>query len=67
MIFSIASMLAFLLIGGVAVDRFARVRVMLISDVARGTVTLIVALLAFANRLEIWHIYLLSLTFGCVD
>jgi DHA3 family tetracycline resistance protein-like MFS transporter len=67
MIFSIAPMLIFLLIGGVAVDRFPRVRVMVLSDVARGLVTLIVAVLAFADRLEIWHIYLLSLIFGLVD
>jgi MFS family permease len=67
MIFSIAPMLIFLLLGGVAVDRFPRVQVMVISDMARGLVTLFVAALAFADRLEIWHIYLLSLVFGIVD
>jgi MFS family permease len=67
MIFSIAPLLIFLLLGGVAVDRFPRVHVMVISDVVRGLVTLIVAALAFADRLEIWHIFLLSLIFGIID
>ncbi len=67
LIFSIAPMLIFLLLGGVAVDRFPRVPVMVISDGVRGLVTLVVALLAFADPLEIWHLFLLSLIFGIVD
>jgi len=63
-IFASAPMIIFLLIGGVAVDRYPRARVMLISDVVRGLLIGIVAILAFAHRLEVWHIYIVSLLFG---
>src|SRR5215216_6072299 len=46
LICSFAPMLLFLLLGGVAVDRFPRVRVMLASDLLRGLVALTMALLA---------------------
>ena len=55
-IFASAPMLVFLLIGGVAVDRYPRARVMLLSDVLRGLLSGIIAALAFTDRLEIWHI-----------
>jgi MFS family permease len=67
LIFSFTPMLVFLLIGGVAVDRSSRLRVMLISDIARGGVVTLVALLAFQDRLELWHIYTMSLIFGLAD
>lgn len=63
-IFASAPMVIFLLIGGVTVDRYSRARVMLASDVLRGLLIAIVAVLAFAHRLEVWHIYLVSLLFG---
>jgi MFS family permease len=63
-IFASAPMVVFLLIGGVTVDRYPRARVMLLSDVLRGLLIGIVAVLAFAHRLEVWHIYLVSLLFG---
>lgn len=63
-IFASAPMLIFLLIGGVAVDRYSRARVMLLSDVVRGLLIGIIAVLAFTHRLEVWHIYLVSLLFG---
>ncbi|HEX5601917.1 MAG TPA: MFS transporter [Pyrinomonadaceae bacterium] len=63
-IFASAPMLIFLLIGGVAGDRYPRARVMLLSDVVRGLLIGIVAVLAFTHRLEVWHIYLVSLLFG---
>ena len=67
LIFSSVPMLVFLLIGGVAVDRFPPVQVMFVSDLVRGVVTTLVALLAFMNILQIWQIYLASLVFGLVD
>ena len=67
LIFTSAPMLIFLLFGGVAVDRFSRTRVMLASDLGRGVVVGIVALLAFGQRLELWHIYVASIVFGFVD
>jgi MFS family permease len=65
-IFASAPMLVFLLVGGVAVDRYPRARVLLLSDILRGLLIGIVALLAFAHRLELQHIYIVSLLFGIV-
>ncbi|SRR6266545_3540345 len=64
---SFAPTLLFLLIGGVAVDRFSRIKIMLVSDVVRGIVASGVAVLAMCNLLQIWHLYLLNLIFGIVD
>src|SRR5262249_7513023 len=60
-------LLLFLLIGGVTVDRFPRLRVMLVSDLLRGAATLVVALLAFSQPFEIWHIHGASIFFGFVQ
>ena len=46
LIVSFAPMLIFVLIGGIAVDRVSRTRLMLASDVLRGLVVLLVAWLA---------------------
>ncbi len=67
LIFSSVPMLIFLLVGGVTVDRFPRVRVMLLSDILRGLLSGVVTLLAFSNTLEIWHIYVVSILFGFVS
>ena len=67
LIFSFAPMLLFLLIGGVVVDRLPRIHVMLVSDLIRGAIVTIVAILAFSQRLEIWHVLAMSLLFGLVD
>lgn len=67
LVFSITPMVVFLLLGGVAVDRLPRLRLMLGSDLLRALVTGSVAALAFAGRLEIWHVYLASAVFGTVD
>ena len=66
-IFSLAPMLLFLLVGGVAVDRFSRARIMLLSDIGRGLLMCAVAALAYLNRLEVWHIYAAAFVFGFVD
>ena len=66
-IFSTVPMLVFLLIGGVLVDRFPRMWLMLISDLARGLVIITVAILAYTDRLAIGHVYIFSLVFGFVD
>lgn len=67
LIFSFVPMLIFLLIGGVAVDRFSRARIMFLSDIFRGLIVGLVSLLAFTNSLEIWHIYVASIFFGFVS
>ena len=66
LVFSITPSVIFLLIGGVAVDRFPRVTLMLFSDIGRGVAALIVAALAFSGQLQVWHVYLASLYFGLV-
>jgi DHA3 family tetracycline resistance protein-like MFS transporter len=67
LIFAFVPNILFLLIGGVAVDRFPRVRVMLLSDLFRGLLVGGVAALAFTNRLELWHLYASAIVFGFVD
>jgi MFS family permease len=64
LIFSFSPMIIFLLIGGVAVDRLPRLRVMFASDLASGLAVLAVAALAALGRLEIWHVYVASMIFG---
>jgi MFS family permease len=46
-------------LAGALVDRWDRRKVMIFSDLAAGTSTLITTLLLFGGRLEIWHIYAL--------
>ena len=67
LIFALTPSILFALLGGVVVDRFSRPKLMFISDVLRGFVALVVALLAGANLLALWHIYIASLLFGFLD
>ncbi len=67
LIFSFTPALIFSLIGGVAVDRFSRIRVMILSDLARGLTVLVVSVLSASGQLEIWHVYAASILFGVVD
>lgn len=67
LICSLTPMLLFLLLGGAASDRLPRVPLMLASDLGRGVVVSVVALLAAVGQLAVWHIYVASLIFGFVD
>lgn len=67
LICSTIPMILCLLFGGVAVDRFPRVYLMLASDLLRGVVVVLVALLALLQWLELWQIFVLSALFGAVD
>jgi MFS family permease len=67
LIFAFAPMVLFSLLGGVVVDRFSRLHVMLAADVVRGGTAVVLGLLAFRGGLEIWHVYLFSLVFGLVE
>lgn len=67
LIFSSVPMLLFLLVGGVVVDRLPRSQVMLVSDVMQGLIVAAVALLAFENLLQVWHIYVASILFGLAE
>src|SRR5687768_11669968 len=64
---SIVPMLIFLLIGGVFVDRYPRLWLMVTSDVVRGAVIGLMAILAYADALQLWHIYGISLISGFVE
>ena len=57
-------MLLFLLVGGIAVDRLPRFRIMLASDVLSGAVVAVIAVLATTGHLAVWHVYVASLLFG---
>ena len=67
LIFALAPTVVFALFGGVLVDRYPRLPILIISDVARGVTTMLVALLALTGDLALWHVYALSLIFGIVD
>lgn len=67
MIVSMVPMILFLLVGGVAVDRMHRLRVMVTSDTLNGTIVAVVAALAYLGQLEVWHVYIASAVFGLVE
>lgn len=60
-------MLVFSLVGGVIGDRVPRLWLLLISDLARGLIISLAALLAFTDALEIWHVYAFSLLLGFIS
>ena len=66
-VFALLPALLFGLIGGVAVDRFPRIPIMLLSDVLRGVLITGVAVASFNDALLVWHVYAVSLLFGIVD
>jgi MFS family permease len=59
-------MIAFMLLGGIAADRFPRRMVMLLSDAGRAVAVLLIAVLSMAHLLQLWHLIVLSLFFGIV-
>lgn len=59
--------LIFLLIGGVTADRVSRRAVMLFSDAGRALAVLAIAILGWANVLQLWHLVALALLFGMVS
>lgn len=67
LVFSMLPMLFLLIFGGAAVDRYDRRHIMLASDLLRGLTVAIVAGLAWAGLLEVWHIFLASFVFGAVN
>ena len=67
LICSTIPMLLLLLFGGVAVDRFPRLHLMLASDLLRGSVVIVIAFLAFQHWLELWEIFVMSALFGGVE
>jgi MFS family permease len=66
-VFSLIPMLLFLLVGGVVVDRLPRFRIMLASDIVNALVVGLVAFLASTGRLQLWHVYAVSVVFGLAE
>jgi len=57
-------MVVFLLIGGVASDRFDRRNVMIASDVVRGLAVLGMGILALTGAIVFWHLIVLAAFYG---
>ena len=55
------------LFGGVAVDRYPRVRIMFVADLLRGGILALAAVLAWMDSFQIWHVYALSLLLELID
>jgi MFS family permease len=66
-ILSYAPMLLFTLIGGVTVDRFSRIQIMLVADLLRFFLLLGVSFLSFGHLLKLWHVYVASVVLGAVE
>lgn len=64
LVFFAVPQLAFLLLGGVVVDRFSRRTTMLIADVARAVAVMLMAVLLLGHGLRVGHIYAVSASFG---
>lgn len=58
--------LIFTLFGGVAADRLPRRLVLLCADAGRGLIVFIIALLAWLHLLQLWHLFVLAVLFGCI-
>ena len=59
-----ASILTFVLFGGVAADRIERKKVIIVADLARALAAGAAGLLAISGSLELWHLGLLVVLFG---
>lgn len=57
----------FMLFGGALSDRLSPRRIMIISNTSRAIVVAIIAFMVFFKVVELWHLYLLSITFGIAD
>lgn len=54
-------------VGGVLIDRIPRKRLLLFSQTAQMMLALILAVLAFTNVVQVWHIMLLAFLLGIVN
>ena len=58
---------AFSPVGGVIVDRYDRRIVMMLADTGAGAMTMILAVLFFTGRLEIWHMFVTEALTGAFE
>lgn len=61
------SSLVFLLIGGAVADRVPRRILIVVTELGRGLIVGIVAILGFAGALQIWHLYVTYALFGAAS
>lgn len=54
-------------LAGVLTDRFDRYKVLLITQIISFFQALLLAILALTGNIEIWHIVVLSILFGCIN
>jgi hypothetical protein len=59
-----ASILIFVLFGGVASDRIERKKVIIVSDLARGVAAGAAGVLAITGDIELWHVAAMAVVFG---
>jgi MFS family permease len=57
----------FMLVGGVASDRFSPRLIMLVSDVLRLLLTTLLAIMIFTSWLQLWMLYVMALLFGIIS
>lgn len=62
-----AAIVVFLLLGGVWADRLPRQRIMISTDLIRGLLHALLAVLIFTGAVEIWHIVLIEVGFGAAE
>jgi MFS family permease len=60
-------LVAFVLLGGVWADRLPRHRVMIVTDLIRGALHTLLAVLIFTGAVEIWHIVVIEALFGTAE
>lgn len=60
-------MVAFLLVGGLASDRYDRRRLMIGADLVRLVAVLAMGFLAVSGTLEVWHLVALSFVYGAAE
>jgi len=56
-----------MLMGGAASDRLAPRNILLATTIARTLLVTVIAVLTWAQWIEVWHIYLLAFSFGVAD
>ena len=59
-----ASIFVFVLLGGVAADRFPRKRIIIAADLVRGAAAGVAGVLALTDSIELWHLGVLVVVFG---
>lgn len=57
----------FVLVGGVAADRFDRRRLMIAADLARAAAVVGIGVLSISGALELWHVIVLVAVYGTGD